>query len=158
MRALPAALALALACSPPSGPAWLEHAGELQPGAHVDGVWCSERIGPAIAYSNVVLGSVEARGYVQGGDLAAGLSLQLRAAPDRVVLLFPRAGTGTRLDVTTAPRWDGYAVEAQLRDALSGELLCELAEHADGQHDAERVAHALRAELGEKLGQGLPTL
>jgi hypothetical protein len=152
-----AALGLALASHASAAPpGWLEHADQLRKGAHVDGVWCSERVGPAISYSDVRLGAVDASATPDRAAAERWLRSQLRPEAGDVLLRFPRAGLGTRLEVRMTPLAEtgGYAVEAKLRD-FGGALLCELAQSA-APGGGEALGRALRGELVEKLGQGLP--
>jgi hypothetical protein len=159
VRARAAAFALALAaCASPAASVWLEHGRELAPGVHVDGVWCSERIGPAIAYSDVRLRAVDASGAADPAAAERWLRSQLRPGRYGVLVAFPRAGLGTHLDVRMTPLagGHGWAVEAKLRDWADA-LLCEFA-HGASADDGEAFARSLRAELVGLLGQGLPTL
>lgn len=152
MRATFLALALA-ACASPVASGWLEHAAELEQGAHLDRVWCGDRVGAAIPYADVQLVAIDASAAPDPAAAERWLIGHLRPGPNGDLVRFARASLGTRLEVKLTPR-DGWAVEAKLRD-WSGALLCEFAHHA-AAGDGEAFARALREELVARLDQGPP--
>ena len=143
---------LAVGCSSPVSTGYLDRQALLQPGQYLDGVWCSDRVGQAPAYSHVRVVSVEAHGVqdakgVSASDAVSWLRTQLMAGDesnhDDVFLMISDKGPTASLELVitemtpgsvAARFWAGefgaghasVQVEGKLTDATEGVLLCEL--------------------------------
>lgn len=188
------AISFVLACSRPMPTGYLDQQASLQPARYMDNVWCSDRVAQTPSYANVRVASVEGRGIVDGegvsvDEAVAWLRSELNPPSDPEATWMRLTGEGPNVDLEAAITemtpgsvmkrfWAaefgaGHAyvqVEARLKDATDGELLCEMVQRTrasggvgfqDLGGDAGpamvrrmlgMVARAMRSEIRAQLG------